>query len=228
MNPPLYEDALNQQGYNPATDKDSRKLTRNNREKSNLLPQQSSNNGSALAKISLTITILLGFFLITAISMIIITIHSHHKQVQDRIGREWEIEERAHQVIRDTWKLELQAMVVARESWQKERTDIILDREAMAAERERWRREIIDHENRQHQEEEEKRALIVWQDLKASTQCLRFGTREYSATLAQVPLGMDPLKECWKKSIEIHGRQLFPSRCDTQVCFNLHYPNCRS
>ena len=80
MNPPLYEDALNQQGYNPATDKDGRKLTRNNRENSNLLPQQSSNNGSALAKISLTITILLGFFLITAISMIIVTIHSHHNQ----------------------------------------------------------------------------------------------------------------------------------------------------
>lgn len=91
-------------------------------------------------------------------------------------------------------------------------------------EREQWRRERIDHENRQHQEEEEKRTLIVWQDLKVSTQYLRYGTKEYSATLAQVPFGMDPLKECWKKSIDIHGRQIFPSRCDTQVCFcNLHY-----
>ena len=142
MNPPFYEDALNQQGYNPATDKDGR----NNHENSNLLPQQSSNNGSALAsrkpKIILTITILLGFFLITAISMIIVTFRFHFKRDQGRIGREWNAEERAHQVIRDTWKLERQAMVVARESWQLERANITLEREAMAAERERWRKEL--------------------------------------------------------------------------------------
>ena len=254
MNPPLYEDALlNQQDYNTATYTDGR----NNHEKSNLLPQQSSNNGSvpaplnrvlasrnssnllpqqssnndaALAlrkpKLSLSNTILLGLLMITAISMIIsmiiVTFHFHPKRDQDKMGSEWEAKERAHQVIRDTWNLERQAMVIARESWHKERTDIILEREAMAMEREKWKRELIDHENRQRQEEEEKRALIVWQDLKASTQCLRHGTREYLATLAQVPLGMDPLKECWKKSIDIHGRQLFPSQCDTQVCFNLH------
>ena len=110
-------------------------------------------------------------------------------------------------------------MVVERGTWQKERADHILEREAVAAEREQWRRERADRENREREDEEGKRALIVWQDLKASTQCLRYGTREYSASLTQVPFGMDPLKECWKKSIEIHGRQIFPSRCDTQVFF---------
>ena len=155
-----------------------------------------------------------------AISLIIVIIYFHPQQVHDRIRREWEAEEHAHQAMRDAWNSERQAMVVERGAWQKERADHILEREEMAAEREQWSRERTDHENREHQQEEEKRALIVWQDLKALTKCLRYGTREYSATLAHVPLGMDPLKECWKKSIDIHGRQIFPSRCDTQVCLS--------
>ena len=137
----------------------------------------------------------------------------------EKLRSEWEAEEHAHQVLRDTWNSERQAIVVERGTWQKERADHILERESIVAEREQWRRERIDHENRERREEEEKRALIVWQDLKASSKCLRYGTREYSATLAHVTLGMDPLKECWKKSIDIHGRQIFPSRCETEVRF---------
>ena len=141
------------------------------------------------------------------------------KQTHEKLRREWEAEERAHQVMRDAWDSELQALVVERGTWQKERADHILEREAIAAEREQLRKDRADQENWQLQEEDEKRALIVWQDLKASNECLRYGTREYSATLAHVPLGMDPLKECRKKSIDIHGRQIFPSRCDTEVRF---------
>ena len=141
------------------------------------------------------------------------------KQTHEKIRRGWEAEERAHQLIRDSWNSEHQAMVVERGTWQKERADHILEREAIAAEREQWKRERTDHEHRERQEEEEKRALIVWQDLKASTKCLRYGTREYSATLANVPYGMDPLQECWEKNIDIHGRSIFPSRCDTEVRF---------
>ena len=37
--------------------------------------------------------------------------------------------------------------------------------------------------------------------------------------LAHVPLGLDPLKECWKKSIDIRGQQILPSRCDAQVVY---------
>ena len=64
---------------------------------------------------------------------------------------------------------------------------------------------------------------LEWENLTSSNQCLRYGTREYSATLS-VPVGMDPVKECWQKTIDIHGRQILPSRCDTRVCFfNLRY-----
>jgi hypothetical protein len=194
VDPPRYENALNQQSYNPATYTDDGGIY----ERSNLLPyHQSSNYGSVPApRNRKTISIPLGLFVLAAISLIIVTIYFQPQHVRDRIRREWEAEERAHQVMRDFWNSE---------------------RQAIAAEREKLRRERTDHENRERQEEEEKRALIVWQDLKASTQCLRYGTREYTATLAQVSLGLDPLKECWKKSIDIHGRQVFPSRCDTQV-----------
>lgn len=142
----------------------------------------------------------MGFFLVIAISLFIAgnffypTIQA---RAHDEIRRKWEAEEREHQALRYAWDTE---------------------RMAMAMEREQWRNERWDHENRQRQEEEEKRALIVWENLTPSNRCLRYGTREYSATLAHVPLGLDPLKECWKKSINIRGRQIFPSRCDTQVC----------
>ena len=234
MNPPVYENVL---FYNQAAYTDGRD---SNHENSNLLPQQSnygsvsathnrsnlqsSNHGSIPAPRlkkyrDLAPLISFCFFLVVAIILMsIVAVYFFPQQVHGRIRREWEAEERAHQVMRDAWNSERQAMVVERGTWEKERLDYILEREAMAAEREQWRKERTDEENRQHQEEEEKRALIVWQDLTASTQCLHYGTREYSATLARVPFGMDPLKECWKKSIDIHGRQLFPSRCETQVC----------
>jgi hypothetical protein len=149
---------------------------------------------------------LLCFFLLAAIilfSVSFVTYPSTELSEHEKLRREWKAEERAHQVMRDAWNSERQAIVVERGTWQKER--------------DQWRRERTDHENRERKEEEEKRALIIWQDLQASTKCLRYGTREYSATLAHVPLGMDPLKECWKKSIDIHGRQILPSRCDTEV-----------
>ncbi|KAF8815875.1 hypothetical protein BYT27DRAFT_7078771, partial [Phlegmacium glaucopus] len=110
-----------------------------------------------------------------------------------------------------------EALAAEKAQWRKDRIDYEnREREVLAAEKEEWRKQRTAHEDRKRQEEEEKRASIVWQDLQPSSRCLRYGTREYSAKLAQVPIGLDPLKECWKKSIDIHGQQLFPSRCDTQ------------
>ena len=171
-------------------------------------------------KTSITMAQLLCFFMLLSITLFGISYAfcTPTEPNHEMLRRKWEAEERAHQAMRDAWNSEHQAMVMDRGTWQKERADHIREREAIAVEREHWRRERADHENRERQEKEEKRALIVWQDLKTSSSCLQYGTREYSATLANVPLGMDPLKECWKKSIDIHGRQIFPSRCDTEVC----------
>ena len=156
----------------------------------------------------------------------------------------WNSERQAMVKERGTWQkerddhvLERETIAAEREKWRRERTEhdnrerqereeiaaerekLERDQKAIAAEREKWLRERTDHQNRERQEEEEKRALIIWQNFKASTGCLRYGTREYTATLANVPHYMDPLQECWKKSIDIHGRSIFPSRCDTEVRF---------
>ena len=203
--PPPYN-AANHRGHTPTAYTDC--------ERQSLLDHGESSE----PKTSLNMSKLLCFFLLLAIILFSTSfVTPSMEQTHEKFRREWEAEERAHQVMRDAWNSEHQAIVVERGTWQKERADHILERESITAEREQWRRERTDHENRERQEEEEKRALIVWQDLRASTKCLRYGTREYSATLAHVPLGMDPLKECWKKSIDIHGRRIFPSRCDTEV-----------
>ena len=134
------------------------------------------------------------------------------RQIRDNIRREWEAEERNHQVMHDAWSSERQAMVVERATWQKERVDHNSEPEVMAAEREHWRKEQEDHENWGRQEEGEQIKLLVWKDLTASTQCLWYDTRECSATLANVVHGLYPLKEYWNKSIDIHGREVFPFR----------------
>ena len=203
--PPPYQNTPNQQFYNSAADLDAR----DDNERNNLLSAQHSNYGSvSKPRKPYTTKRLLGYSLIIGISLFVAatyfypTIQAHW---HNKIRREWEAEEREHQALRDAWNAELKAMVMEREQWRKERAD---------------------HENRRQREEEEKRALIVWDNLTPSNKCLRYGTREYSATLAHIPLGLDPLKECWKKSIDIHGRQILPSRCDTQVCLflSLHCP----
>jgi len=99
--------------------------------------------------------------------------------------------------------------------------------------RQRWAREEAKHqvleavweEKRARHEEQEKqrrddeikkRDGISWVGL-AAARCSRYATREYTAVLANVPLGFDALEECHKKTVDIHGRDLLPSRCEDQV-----------
>ena len=73
-----------------------------------------------------------------------------------------------------------------------------------------------EHERQRHDDEIKKREGISWEGL-AAARCLRYATREYTAVLAHVPLGFDALEECRKKTINIHGRDLLPSRCEDKV-----------
>ena len=75
-----------------------------------------------------------------------------------------------------------------------------------------------EYERQRHDDEIKKREGISWEGL-AAARCSRYATREYTAVLAHVPLGFDALEECRKKTINIHGRDLLPSRCeDLEVC----------
>lgn len=79
------------------------------------------------------------------------------------------------------------------------------------------RRARREEQERQREDDEiKKREGISWEGL-AAARCSRYATREYTATLAHVPLGFDALAECRKKTINIHGRDLLPSRCEDQV-----------
>jgi len=94
-----------------------------------------------------------------------------------------------------------------------------LERE-IEANRTRWAQERDEHERiarRQREELERKRGLIAWGDLQASSTCTRYQTREYTATLYDVPFGIDPVEECYKRSVEINGHQEYPSFCEDQV-----------
>ena len=73
-----------------------------------------------------------------------------------------------------------------------------------------------EQEKQRHDDEIKKREGISWEGL-AAAQCSRYATREYTAVLNHVPLGFDAMEECHKKTINIHGRELVPSRCEDQV-----------
>ncbi|KIM47244.1 hypothetical protein M413DRAFT_422993 [Hebeloma cylindrosporum] len=84
-----------------------------------------------------------------------------------------------------------------------------------------WEERRARHEEQERQRREDeikKREGISWEGL-AAARCSRYATREYTAVLANVPLGFDALEECRKKPVNIHGRDLLPSRCEDQgVC----------
>ena len=82
-----------------------------------------------------------------------------------------------------------------------------------------WEEKRTRHEEQERQrrdDEIKKRDGISWEAL-AAARCSRYATREYTAVLANVPLGFDALEECRKKTVNIHGRDLLPSHCEDQV-----------
>ncbi|KAF8157254.1 hypothetical protein B0H34DRAFT_798548 [Crassisporium funariophilum] len=120
-------------------------------------------------------------------------------------------------------------MALERKSRVVEWESIAVERELLALDRRRWNLDKQDHERmveeerqkreRERQEQERNRAAIVWEHLTPSPKCLRYGTREYSATLAHVPVGLDPLEECRAKPVDIHGKKVYPDHCSTEnVC----------
>jgi len=79
-------------------------------------------------------------------------------------------------------------------------------------------REDHDRNTRQqHEELERKRSLIAWGELQASSMCTSYQTKEYTATLYNVPFGVDPIEECYNRTIEINGLQEEPILCEDRV-----------
>lgn len=143
------------------------------------------------------------------------------------IREEWAVEARRHETeraaTREAWAVEAQRHetehAAKREAWAIEARRHDTERAAMQEERRKWDRERREKEEKVKQEKEEearKRESIAWVGLEPG-HCLRYRLKEYTAVLSHVPLGIDGIEECWKKSVEIHGREWFPSQCEDQV-----------
>ncbi|KAF8891490.1 hypothetical protein CPB84DRAFT_1683322 [Gymnopilus junonius] len=106
-----------------------------------------------------------------------------------------------------------------RQDWARERAkeERILEEERRADEERRQseRREKERKERQKKEEEDRKRDAIAWTDFEVG-HCLRYGIREYSAVISQVPVGFDSVEECRKKPISIHGREWLPSSCNPE------------
>jgi hypothetical protein len=87
------------------------------------------------------------------------------------------------------------------------------------AERNHWdedRRQRQEQDRLEHEEHERKRHEIQWQGFQRH-RCVRYGTREYTATLANVSLGFNAVDECLSKTMRINGRDMQPNHCDDPV-----------
>ena len=70
-----------------------------------------------------------------------------------------------------------------------------------------------EHESRQR----DKERRTHWNKLQPDEQCVRFGTREYTARLRNLPLFTDWTKICRNTEANVHGVSLKPSYCKNKV-----------
>ncbi|KAF4616443.1 hypothetical protein D9613_008228 [Agrocybe pediades] len=112
--------------------------------------------------------------------------------------------------MRRIWSREINAHESLRLRMVEESTAWKTEKIARDAERAQWERK-----------QREGREGIAWEGMSRSDRCLRYGTREYSATLTHVPLGFDAMAECLRKPASINGQELLPTRCeDPGTCGN--------
>ncbi|KAK7044497.1 hypothetical protein R3P38DRAFT_2879102 [Favolaschia claudopus] len=142
---------------------------------------------------------------------------------RDRIRREWDKEIRSHQAIRQEWIIELANHEKTRVGWESERQELIAMREQLVRDKEEWMREREEErgaeERRRREEEDRVRAKFSWENLQGAQNCLQYGTRRYTARLANVPREYDPVKACTETAVEIHGVKISsPHQCEDRGC----------
>ncbi|KAF8967443.1 hypothetical protein BDZ97DRAFT_1803342 [Flammula alnicola] len=145
-----------------------------------------------------------------------------HEELQLRMHRDIILIEARRTESEVRWEAERTSMEAERREWAREREQHA--RRIEEERRERARR--IEEERREHarrieeerREQIRKRERITWDGLEPRN-CLRYGVKEYTATLAHVPLGFDAIEECSKKSVMIHGKEWLPYHCENQgIC----------
>jgi len=162
----------------------------------------------------------------------------------DRLRGKWTLEEHLHNVtveereqLYELWRVENATHTAKINFWREE--DLEREREAVEHERfkrgreqreaqeheevrKKWEREVGEHEHeererRKREREERQKMKFFWMDIEA-THCVRYGTRKYTARLANVPDGFEHRVEaCEETELSINGKVKGPTRCEDRV-----------
>ncbi|KAI6103023.1 hypothetical protein F5141DRAFT_244997 [Pisolithus sp. B1] len=127
--------------------------------------------------------------------------------VQENLRHEWRREEEEQRHKREEWKWEEEEQRHKREDWKWEE-------EERKYKREEWKREAEEHDR---EKRERQRMGMFWDQVEAQ-RCTTYGTREYTAYLANLPIDYPHrIEACRETMLEIHGKSYFPKRCEDQV-----------
>ncbi|KAJ7111445.1 hypothetical protein C8R44DRAFT_632962 [Mycena epipterygia] len=139
--------------------------------------------------------------------------------VRDRLRREWDKEVKGHEEIRRAWTIEVEQHDTIRVGWEAERLELIAMREQLVRDKEDWEEEKRGEARRKKEEQDRIRAKFYWEDVRADQHCLRHGTRQYTARVANVPRQYDPVQACTETAIEINGLKIpRPAQCEDRGC----------
>lgn len=127
--------------------------------------------------------------------------------VLSELDKDYRLHKEKIQAERDQWDLERKKW--AEESEAREQVRLV----ERKLELERRRKE----EKREKEEARQQKARMRWAKPQPDPQCLRYGTRVWTAKLENIPANYNPATACYETKALIHGRSLKPDFCETDT-----------
>jgi len=139
---------------------------------------------------------------------------------EQRHGEEKAAESAAWELERVRWREEMEAR---QRQWKLEDDERKARREAeREAEEDAHRRKEKQEQERKERELEEierQRQRLAWVNIVGEQGCLRYNTRAWYASLANVPRSLDPVEECMRTPLLLNGRMILPTTCSPEeIC----------
>ena len=103
---------------------------------------------------------------------------------------------------------------IERKQWEEEhkaREKVRLGERQLELERKRRQAE------KEIEDEKKAKAGVRFANPQPEPQCLRYGTRKWTAKLDNVPTGFDPILVCRETKAHVNGRWLLPDTCENKV-----------
>ncbi|KAI6019535.1 hypothetical protein BKA83DRAFT_4307353 [Pisolithus microcarpus] len=116
--------------------------------------------------------------------------------------------------MRGGWQKEVHVQENLRREWQREE-------EEQRHKREEWKWEVEEHERlereRRDQEKRKRQKMDMFWDQVEAHHCTTYGTKGYTAYLANLPIDYpNRIEACKETKLEIHGGSYFPKHCEDQ------------